>query len=137
MPRAKKNKQMEIAPNSTNYGERQELEQMQSQMARASVDPMALQQTATNTAAAMPPPMPPGGFLNQPTERPNEPITAGLDIGAGPGREALGMPPARNEKIHRQLQQAAETSGNPILQRMAAQVGQRPRPRPPAPRIHR
>ena len=29
--------------------------------------------------------------LYAPTERPNEPITAGIDRGAGPGAEALGM----------------------------------------------
>lgn len=32
--------------------------------------------------------------LYAPTERPNEPISAGVDIGAGPGSEALGMKPA-------------------------------------------
>jgi hypothetical protein len=29
--------------------------------------------------------------LYAPTERPNEPITSGIDLGAGPGAEALGM----------------------------------------------
>ena len=32
--------------------------------------------------------------LYAPTERPDEPITAGVDIGAGPGSNALGMKPA-------------------------------------------
>jgi hypothetical protein len=32
--------------------------------------------------------------LYAPTERPNEPITAGIDTGAGPGSAALGMQPA-------------------------------------------
>jgi hypothetical protein len=31
--------------------------------------------------------------LYAPTERPNEPITAGIDAGAGPGSAALGMKP--------------------------------------------
>jgi hypothetical protein len=31
--------------------------------------------------------------LYAPTERPNEPISAGVDIGAGPGSAALGMKP--------------------------------------------
>jgi hypothetical protein len=35
------------------------------------------------------PPIPEGGILNQPTNRPNEPLTAGLPIGPGPGTEAL------------------------------------------------
>lgn len=40
---------------------------------------------------AAPMPVPPGAF-DRPTERPMEPLTAGLDIGPGPGSEALGMP---------------------------------------------
>jgi hypothetical protein len=37
----------------------------------------------------------PGSFgaFNRPTERPKEPITAGLDIGPGPGSEVLGLSP--------------------------------------------
>lgn len=34
--------------------------------------------------------------LTAPTERPNEPITAGMDFGAGPGSEALSLPQERN-----------------------------------------
>ena len=33
----------------------------------------------------------PPGRLNAPSDRPNEPITAGLPIGAGPGPEAIGQ----------------------------------------------
>jgi hypothetical protein len=32
--------------------------------------------------------------LYAPTERPNEPITAGIDMGPGPGSNALGMKPS-------------------------------------------
>lgn len=32
--------------------------------------------------------------LYAPTERPNEPISAGVDVGPGPGSSALGMQPA-------------------------------------------
>jgi hypothetical protein len=32
--------------------------------------------------------------LYAPTQRPEEPITSGIDMGAGPGSEALGMKPA-------------------------------------------
>lgn len=32
--------------------------------------------------------------LYAPTERPNEPISAGVDVGPGPGSEALAMKPA-------------------------------------------
>ena len=33
--------------------------------------------------------------LTAPTERPNEPITTGMDFGAGPGSEALNLPRER------------------------------------------
>ena len=33
--------------------------------------------------------------LFEPTQRPDEPITAGIAMGAGPGPEVLGMQPAR------------------------------------------
>lgn len=38
--------------------------------------------------ASAPPPPPP---FNRPTERPDEPLTAGLSSGPGPGPEALGV----------------------------------------------
>jgi len=34
--------------------------------------------------------------LTAPTERPNEPLTAGMDFGAGPGSEALNLPRERS-----------------------------------------
>jgi hypothetical protein len=34
--------------------------------------------------------------LTAPTERPNEPLTAGMDFGAGPGSEALSLPRQRS-----------------------------------------
>lgn len=47
------------------------------------------QQTAAPTAL---PSMPAVPALNAPTARPNEPITAGLAMGPGPGPEALTTP---------------------------------------------
>lgn len=58
---------------------------------------MAQQKAAPMAAAApaprmtMPEPMP----LNAPTARPNEPVTAGAALGAGPGMEALNLPQSR------------------------------------------
>ena len=56
------------------------------------------QQTAAPMAAAAPtPPAPemPSGppmlSLNDPTQRPDEPLTAGIDIGDGPGSEVMPM----------------------------------------------
>lgn len=41
--------------------------------------------------------------LDAPTQRPGEPITAGMDIGAGPGREALGPYGGGGEDVASQL----------------------------------
>lgn len=41
-------------------------------------------------AGQAPPPVPPLPF-DRPSERPGEPVTAGLESGPGPGPEALGM----------------------------------------------
>lgn len=38
-------------------------------------------------------------MLHAPTTRPNEPVTAGLPIGAGPGTEALGHLGAPNDQV--------------------------------------
>jgi hypothetical protein len=35
--------------------------------------------------------------LTAPTERPNEPVTSGAATGAGPGNDALNLPPAPSE----------------------------------------
>jgi hypothetical protein len=34
--------------------------------------------------------------LSAPTERPDEPVTSGMDFGAGPGSEALNLPRDRS-----------------------------------------
>lgn len=54
------------------------------------------QQTAAPMAAAelapAAPTLPPMLSLNDPTQRPDEPLTAGLDIGEGPGSEVMNVP---------------------------------------------
>lgn len=54
------------------------------------------QQTAAPMAAAEPAPaaptLPSMLSLNDPTQRPDEPLTAGLDIGEGPGSEVMNVP---------------------------------------------
>jgi hypothetical protein len=48
-------------------------------------------QRAVPLAAAPPPPVPgAAGPLDRPSERPSEPITAGMPMGPGPGPEVLG-----------------------------------------------
>jgi len=65
------------------YGERAELTQLAQGAPMAQGMPMP---TAMGT-----PPVPTVGIF-EPTQRPNEPITAGVDVGDGPGSEALMTP---------------------------------------------
>lgn len=71
-------------------------------------------------AQAMPPPSGPG--LSAPTMRPNEPVTAGLPSGPGPGPEVLNMAPAPPDALTQTLQAAAQATGSGLLANLAAQV---------------
>lgn len=131
MPRARKTQAQQIAPGET-YGEGKQLAEMQAAQplpdnrAQTEADMM---QSALNDAGSIPEQFPPGGFLNQPTSRPNEPVTAGLDIGAGPGSEIMGMPSRRQNQVQQQLATAAQITNNPTIQKMAQNarrpIGQR------------
>jgi hypothetical protein len=88
------------APTGQPYGVRAE------QIAAQRAIPMAQPQTDLTSStppqsgaahpASQRPPAPPGPLpgevvpLNAPSARPGEPVTAGLPVGAGPGREVLG-----------------------------------------------
>lgn len=70
-------------------------------------------------AVPMAPPAPrqivPPAPFDRPTERPMEPLTAGLPVGPGPGPEAVGMGPTDNlEKLRPML---------PVLELLAGQPG--------------
>ena len=54
-------------------------------MANQQAEPLAGSPTPTFELPAVVP-------LNAPTQRPNEPITAGMDFGPGPGSEAIQIP---------------------------------------------
>lgn len=54
---------------------------------------------ATNTEVRQTATQAPATSLFAPSQRPEEPITAGIDIGAGPGASALGMRPQTQEKL--------------------------------------
>lgn len=67
---------------------------------------MAQQQAAPMQGPSNPAPAPTASMnptmpLTAPTTRPNEPVTAGAAMGAGPGMEALNLPPQQtgNEEI--------------------------------------
>lgn len=61
------------------------------------------------------------GMLTQPTTRPNEPVTAGVSIGAGPGPEALGMP--RGNPTGTTLRKLAAATGDSYLRELAERAG--------------
>jgi hypothetical protein len=66
--------------------------QGQAQMEQQTSAPMAGNPTATATPVA--PQMPPVMGLTEPTQRPDEPITSGVDVGPGMGSEAVPLPGA-------------------------------------------
>lgn len=73
------------APSGGAYGERQELEQLQ-QAAPVAASPGGVASGApTDVAADV-------IGLGEPSQRPDEPVTAGAAMGAGPGLESLGLP---------------------------------------------
>lgn len=75
---------------SQNYGDRSEMQALQTSAPLAAtgsmngVEPGA---AAAPQQASLPPIVP----LDAPTTRPDEPITAGIDMGPGPGANALGI----------------------------------------------
>lgn len=113
-----------VAPGSE-FGQRQALTQMQqaqplpaSPLPLGPADPELLQPAAVEAAGQMGP-MPEGGLMHMPTARPDEALTAGLDIGPGPGPEAIPGQSAAARRTHDQIARAAEITGNPALVAMA------------------
>lgn len=82
----------------TNYANRTDLSGSSSgdRMYGDGVNKATVQATTPDTVTARPPvgqaPPPPGslGGLTAPSERPTEPVTTGLSLGAGAGPEAVG-----------------------------------------------
>jgi len=72
---------------------------------------------------AGPPPPEPGSFgpLDRYSERPGEPVTSGIPMGAGPGPEALlntAISPAASN-LSMMLQQVARSTGNAAVAALA------------------
>lgn len=57
------------------------------------------------------------GLLERPTQRPNEPVTAGLNVGPGPGREALAQP--YGSPLADMMMQLARATGDPYFTDLA------------------
>lgn len=68
------------------YGQRAELTQLAQGAPMAQAAPAIPSPTPLGTPA-----IPTVGIL-EPTQRPNEPVTSGVDVGAGPGSEVLMTP---------------------------------------------
>lgn len=60
--------------------------------------------------------------LMAPTQRPNEPVTAGVDLGAGPGSEALVLPPQQQADIRTTLQKAMQYDDSGALELIYRQI---------------
>jgi len=72
---------------------------------------------AVQAASQMAPPQ----QLNAPTRRPNEPLTAGMSMGPGPGPEIL----ASGDQVVRTFQTLASITADPSFQRLAELAAQR------------
>ena len=99
------------APSGGAYGERQELEQLQ-QGAALSATPggdVGAPEAVDPTAGLI-------GF-GEPTQMPDEPVTAGAAAGAGPGLEALGLPNQPDQDMRRLVQYL------PVVEHMPNQPG--------------
>ncbi|KUJ70806.1 hypothetical protein ACZ90_00350 [Streptomyces albus subsp. albus] len=98
-------------PSGGAYGERQDLDQLQ-HAAPLSASPggdVGAPQPVDITAGLTP--------FDAPTRQPDVPVTAGAELGAGPGLEALGLPSQPDEDIRQLLPYI------PVLEHMANQPG--------------
>lgn len=117
MPRGKSNRGgvRQGAPGQA-YGNRTDLNQNRQPVQAAAGQPYGVRaaQEAAQRAVPLPaappvpvsPPPPAPGTLGQflrPTENPREPLTAGMDLGAGPGPEALAIAPNPQDDVEAQL----------------------------------
>lgn len=74
---------------STSYGEGAELKKLQQGAAMAATPAAPTGPTAADLA----------GLLDRPSERPDEPVSAGAPFGAGPGPEALPFDASEGETL--------------------------------------
>jgi len=106
-----------VAPGSTEYGQRQKIEAAVAEVPLAQGGG-APQTNPLAAAMAMRPPNP-GGLL-RPSERNFEPLTAGMNMGPGPGPEALlGARNSTKPRVSDILGGIAEDTGSPLLREMA------------------
>lgn len=100
------------------YGERQAQEQAQRAVPLPAAPPV---QTPPPSSAPGALPGSFGDFL-RPTERPNEPLTAGLPVGPGPGPEAVRVAPNPQGDVEAQILALYRQSPNNDLLRLLRTV---------------
>lgn len=97
-------------PTGLQYGQRKQLEDSQHAV------PVTVPSTVTATPApAAPRPAPVITPIHAPSQRPGEPITAGLSGGTGPGPEALGLAAGQPGRLADVIATAAASSGSADL----------------------
>lgn len=107
------------AGNNLPYGQKQQIQQA------VAVAPLAEQPPVPDPlAAAMTAPPPPEGGIARPTERPTQPVTAGLSTGPGPGPEALPMGRTSRPSIAAILTMMADESGDDEIAYLAYRAQQ-------------
>ena len=103
------------------YGEQQAFQQIQAGAPMAAAQGVGHGPSNGEFAKAMQGGTPPVVPFSAPTNRPGEPVTAGAARGAGPGPEALNLPPSVNKQDYMALRPAL-----PALQLLANLPGASP-----------
>lgn len=109
-------------PTGVQYGEVSKLRQAQQAAPLASAPPPPKPDFSKIVAAAQAMPFP-SQSLGAPTERPHEPITAGVPVGAGPGPEVLARPTGAPTAAA-MFARLAQATGDPAMAALAAQASQ-------------
>lgn len=138
MPRRRKDQQTPQAAPGQAYGESQDQIQAQNVIPLPNV---ANASPATPTAGAPPQApgvaggndlsavlaaasgmVPPQGSLFGGTNRPGEPITAGMPMGPGPGPEAMGPQRAHMRTVAETYRMLADITGSPLYRQLAQEA---------------
>ena len=122
-------KRTDLAFKPDAYGQGVEMtQQMQGAPMATSPDVRGATPTAVRQAAEKAIPQEPLTSLYAPTQRPNEPITTGVDVGAGPGSQVLAMQnPVEGQYVsaYDLIQRlASNPDASPTLQYLAQRIQQ-------------
>jgi len=111
-----------------NYGDGQELMNIQTSAPLAATPDVKAATPSEVAQAAMKPEMPQVTPLNAPSARPYEPVTTGIDIGAGAGSEVLptqAQVQGQYQNAYEMFNQlASNPNASPTMKYLAQRVGQ-------------